>query len=164
MKRQTVIATVTAVLLLPALLTACSGPPPGADEATASAAASSDDHGREIAECMRGKGYDMDDPQGDSLKLAPPAGADLDQWQRDLDACLPSSGPGAVPGAAQPLPGEEEAQREYASCVREHGFEDFPDGQAEQRDYHPADAATFEGISATCSEDAYAGVLERGGR
>lgn len=154
----TVCSIVAAVLLLPGLLTACSTSAPADGVTTAKGSSSA---GSSLAACMRGKGYDMEDPSsaGSTQSLSAPEGVDADQWKADLTTCLDSGGAGeAEYKPAKPMPGLEEAQAKATECIRANGFEDYPDDQAGQMAYKPSDEETFTGVITRCNEEAFAGL------
>ncbi|WP_413602931.1 hypothetical protein [Curtobacterium sp. Curtsp57] len=158
LRSRSAVAVLAGLLLLPALLTACSSTP---DTGSAPRAGDSGNSGAvELASCMRDKGYDMEDPSSSGgLQLSPPDGVDADQWRSDLVAC---TGDGKAPGeanVAKPMPGMEDMARAMAECMRDNGFSDYPDDQGDQASYTPSgDASTFADVEQTCGEKAYASM------
>ncbi len=130
--------TVSALLAIALLATACAGDPSGPGVAgegassTPSASPSGNPRDAELAyaQCMREHGIsDFPDPQpGGGIAIQAEPGSDLDpnnpQFKAADDACK-----SLLP---QP-PSEEEQQQEFedmlrfAQCMREHGITDFPD-------------------------------------
>ncbi|OII29599.1 hypothetical protein BIU98_10255 [Curtobacterium sp. MMLR14_010] len=154
------LATATAVLLLPALLTACSGGSPDSDEtATGSSTTGSAAKGSSLASCMRDQGYDMPDPDGSrsTMQLSAPDGVDPDQYRDDLKNCLgDGTEAGDVP-AAKPMGPEPEQARKAAACIRDHGFADYPDDEEGKIQYRPDDEAAFDEVARSCDAEAFGG-------
>lgn len=153
---RTALALLAGALLLPALLTACSAEPDHGAASDGPAAPG----GTALASCMRDQGYDMEDPSSGQLSLSPPDGVDADQWREALVSCSGSGSAGAGDGqAAQPMPGMDGMARALGECVRDAGYDDYPDEAEEQAAYTPSgDTATFESVQQTCSDEAYATV------
>ncbi|WP_420366349.1 hypothetical protein AAEP80_06055 [Curtobacterium sp. L3-7] len=151
------IALVAGLLLLPGLLVACSSNAPTVRESASGAG----QKGATIAECMRGKGYDMADPSGKSETISVPEGVDQEQWSADLTECA-GAGSGAGDGvqAAKPMAGMEEQLQQAAKCIRENGFADYPDDEEGWLSYKPGDQATFDDVAKTCHEEA-SGPVEK---
>jgi hypothetical protein len=166
-RSRTVVAVLAGVLLVPGLLTACSSTPhddSASSGGSSSGGASKNSGAVELASCMRDKGYDMEDPSSSGgLQLSPPDGVDADQWRTDLVAC---TGDGKGAGEAQvakPLPGMEDMARDMAECMRENGFPDYPDDSGDQVGYQPSgDESTYDDVSQTCGEKAYASMQKPG--
>ncbi|QZQ56006.1 hypothetical protein KZI27_03910 [Curtobacterium sp. TC1] len=152
-RTRSLLALAAAAFLLPSLLAACTaGPDDEADTAPGSAV-----KGSSLAECMRGKGYDMPDPSGggSTMRLSVPDGADPEQYQSDLAECLgDDEGAGDVK-AAKPMPGSEETLREVAECIRDGGFSDYPDDEGGQRAYRADDSAAFDEVARACTDEAF---------
>ncbi|WP_144756410.1 hypothetical protein [Curtobacterium pusillum] len=148
---RTTVSVLAGVLLLPGLLAACSSAPDtsNASDGPANAGAAA------LAECMRDKGYDMEDPSSGGLKLSPPDGVDADQWREALVGCT-GKGSGAGEAApAQALPGGEDMARAIGECMRKAGYEDFPDDLKSQASYTPSgDTTAFDRDQVTCAEEA----------
>jgi hypothetical protein len=124
-------ALAATAVLLPALLAGCSttdapgstSSPSVADTASASS---------QLGECLRDAGYNVPDPDlGQGVVIAPPKGADPERYAEDFSACrakLPESqGGGSQEPSAEELAEQQKADMKVAECVREKGFEDFPD-------------------------------------
>jgi hypothetical protein len=166
-RSRTVVAVLAGVLLVPGLLTACSSTPhhdSASRGGSSSGGASKNSGAVALASCMRDKGYDMEDPSSSGgLQLSPPDGVDADQWRTDLVAC---TGDGKGAGEAQvakPLPGMEDMARDMAECMRENGFPDYPDDSGDQVGYQPSgDESTYDDVSQTCGEKAYASMQKPG--
>lgn len=143
---------VAALLLAPAILTACSSDKPD------SAPSPERDTASAFFSCMRDKGYDVPDPTADqkSVSLEVPDGVDPSQYRDDMAGCAKSSGAGDA--AAQPLPGAGKEWEKTVSCVREHGFPDFPDDMDAAASFAPADTSTYEDVLETCSTGEAAGA------
>jgi hypothetical protein len=138
---------VTAAVAL-AVLAGCSpGTPTAAPPSTSSTASEVEilALGKEVAQCIRDNGLPgFPDPFFEDGKLElPPVDSNVeqqgqailegpcrDQWQR-LEQLLPEEGSGdeeQKEGERQPMGEEDLAKlREYAKCVREHGFPTWPD-------------------------------------
>jgi len=154
-KKTTTIALVAGLLLLPGLLVACSSNAPTVRESASGAG----QKGSTIAECMRGKGYDMADPSGKSETISVPKGVDQEQWSADLTECSgAASGAGDGVQAAKPMAGMEKKMQQAAKCIRENGFADYPDDEAGWMSYEPGDQATFDDVAKTCDEKAFGSV------
>ncbi|WIE65351.1 hypothetical protein DEI99_002135 [Curtobacterium sp. MCLR17_036] len=151
--RSLLATAAVAVVLLPGLLAGCSSAEDtDADGPTVGSA----QKGASLAECMRGKGYEMADPasNGGTVEFGLPDGADPEQYQSDLKACL-GDGEGAGDAtAAKPMPGFEEKMQQAAACLRERGFADYPDDQEGQRAYRPEDPTAFDEAARACNEEA----------
>jgi hypothetical protein len=124
-------ALAATAVLLPALLAGCSttdAPGSTSSPSVADAASASS----QLGECLRDAGYNVPDPDlSKGVVVAPPEGADPDRYAEDFDACrskLPESQGG---GSQEPSDAEvaewQKTQLKVAECVREKGFEDFPD-------------------------------------
>lgn len=118
-------------VLLPALLAGCSttdgsgtAPSPTATDAASASA--------QLGQCLRDAGYDVADPDlSKGVVVTPPKGADPDRYAEDFDVCrseLPESqGGGSQKASAAEVAEFQKAQLKVAECVREKGFDDFPD-------------------------------------
>jgi hypothetical protein len=149
------------VVLLPGLLAACSSGTPKTDATTA---AGGKDKGVSMAECMRGKGYDMDDTEatgsGGSVQLSVPDGVDKDQWMADMKKCMgPVTGAGESGKSgvtdAKPGPGDAGKEKQYVKCIRDNGFADYPDDPASRGTYQPDDQDAFADVEETCTDKAF---------
>jgi hypothetical protein len=126
--------SVSALLAIVLLATACEGGPSGPGVAgqgassTPSASPSGDRRDAELAyaRCMRGHGIsDFPDPQpgGGPIQVGPGSNWNTPQFNAADDACK----------SLLPIPSAEEQQQEFedmlrfAQCMREHGIADFPD-------------------------------------
>jgi len=121
---------ITAALLVPALA-ACAPdatPTPGSSTPTSASGSTA----ALLGGCLRDAGYDVDDALlATEGVVAPPAGVDVEAYSDALSACreqLPAEQGGGVdqPSAAD-LAEQQEANLAVAECVREKGFDDFPD-------------------------------------
>ena len=132
-KTKTNITLAAAVALLPGLLAACSGAPSAVS--TSEATNGNSRNGSSLASCMRDKGYDMADPKSGAETLSAPEGVDKEQWSTDFNDCFgaPEAGAGDGFKAGGRLPAA--AAAEAAACIRDKGFEDFPDSGTEQDQY-----------------------------
>lgn len=157
-------AVIAAVLLLPALLAGCSGggttsdpsPTPSAHAAGA------------VGDCMRDKGYDIDDSElagkpaaGGGAGFAVPDGVDPDQWTADLVTCSGAAVEAGRAQAAKPLPGASDA---FAKCLRDGGFDDYPDDESARATYHPADQDAFDRVSEECDDEVVKDLEQSGKR
>lgn len=135
--RNTVTTVLAAALLLvaPLSLTACSGPTP-ADGATAADTARG--IGAKWGACMRDAGFDVEDPsdaQVSSGVVSAPQGADQQAFQRQAATCSEQQGVERQDSSEQ-----QKWAREYeqvASCIRDHGFEDYPAQRPGALDLNP---------------------------
>ncbi|MDG4834038.1 hypothetical protein O7627_32745 [Solwaraspora sp. WMMD1047] len=107
----------------------------GAGVASASPAAelSEDERRLKFAECLRGQGLDVPDPEPGQRGPRFNFGEDVDpqQVRAAAEACrefAPNGGEGV-----QLDPEQVEAVRELAKCMRENGVPDFPDPAADGR-------------------------------
>jgi hypothetical protein len=121
---------IAAALLAPAL--AACAPDQGASSGTSSPAAASGSTTALLGSCLREAGYDVDDAQLEMEGVvAPPKGTDLDAFSEALSACrdqLPADQrSGDDEPSAADLAELQEANLAVAECVREKGFEEFPD-------------------------------------
>ncbi len=153
MQKSNVIAVSSTVLLASVLLVGCSGTAGSTSRPSDPSARA--DAGVAIAECMRGKGHEYEDPaQGDTAEVAIPDGVDAAAYSRDLDACIAEHGDHSA-GDAQEAPDAREKAVESAQCIRERGFPDFPDDQDGQRRYRPSDQQIFDSAAKACDEEVY---------
>lgn len=90
-----------------------------------------EERGRQFAECMRGEGVDMPDPetQADGKRVLRVGGTDQeidkDKLNAAMEKCrkyLPNGGEPRTPS-----PEELEKMRKFAQCMRDNGVPDFPD-------------------------------------
>ncbi len=105
-------------------------------------------------ECMRSAGFDVPDPADEELAsgvVRTPPGADEQAFGTSAKACQQKLG----------LKGTDDAQRQtwerqydqVASCIREHGFADFPEqepGTLNPGDYARAQEPAFEKTFSDC--------------
>lgn len=155
MQKKSVIAVAAALALLPGALVGCSaGSGPGAPSSGGSGGPGASAKGAGLASCLRDKGYDMPDPDsgGSTMTFAAPDGVDEEQWGTDLDACLEEAGVGDAAGGAAPIV-DREQQRQLARCIRDHGFEDYPDDEQGQQTYEPSDAQALQDAESTCFDE-----------
>lgn len=159
-RTRSLIAIAAAVVLLPGLLAACSSNAPDTVDTKAPGS-----KGATTASCMRDKGYEMDDPTAGGAggtAFSVPEGVDKDQYMADLQKCMGSeSSSGAAgsgesgSGGAKSLPGGEKMAKEAAKCIREHGFEDYPDDMEAAGGYEPDDEDAFADVSKQCNDEAF---------
>jgi hypothetical protein len=119
MRRFLVVRALLVALVAAACATACHSPSTAGGAPTGGTAAKSV---RDFARCMREHGQNVPDPDPNSgnLTLTQPPGAPA-AWNAARQACqhfLPDNGAPAAPD-----PGELEALRRYAACMRDHGIE-----------------------------------------
>lgn len=155
-RRLSAITTLAAgALLLPALLAGCSAGQSGSDATDGATTATAS----KVGACMRDEGYDFDDADAPDaanqkdLHLQPPQGVDAQQWAQDLIECSGGSSTESTGGAAKvadPVPG---ASKRIAECVRDAGFDDYPDAEDERPQYHPADQDTFDRTLHDCQDE-----------
>lgn len=152
-KTNAIVAVAAAVLLLPGLLTACSGSPSDSSSDTPKAGGKP---GTSMSECMRGKGYDMPDPDAGSKTqtLSAPDGVDEEQWTTDLQSCMGSGG-GAGEGFKPAQAGSPEQEKRVNECIRKNGFSDYPDDADAKQSYKPDDEAAFDDVTSKCLTEAF---------
>ena len=170
-KHGAVTAALAGLAVLPVLLAGCSGGGGGdgaGPTASPSAAADTRPSAAELGDCMRDKGYDVDDSEvggsgtGGGARLAVPEGVDPAKWSDDLIACAGSTGAGEAP-AAQPIPGNDELLRKTAACIRDGGFPDYPDDLEDRRRWEPGDADAFDRVARDCDDEVFGDEWERVG-
>jgi hypothetical protein len=152
--RSLLATAAVAVVLLPGLLAGCTS---REDDEAAGPTAGSARQGATLAECMRGKGYDMPDASssGKTMQFGVPDDVDPEQYQHDLKECVGDGGGAGDARAAKPMPGLAEKMQQAAECVREGGFVDYPDDQEGQQSYRPDDEAAFDEVARACDEEAF---------
>lgn len=100
-----------------------------APSASASSAASDADQQLKFTQCLRDNGLDVPDPEpGSSRPNINFGDIDQDKLQAALEKCrtlMPNGGQGQ-----QLDPAQVEQRRKLAQCIRENGFPDFPDPDA----------------------------------
>jgi hypothetical protein len=149
-------ALLAGALLLPGVLAACTTD--GADDTATSGPPAAGANAAKIGSCLRDKGYDVDDSQfsGSTVEVAPPAGVDPQAYIKDLTACSPDGGAAPDSSERQALQAENaKKDTEFAACIRDKGFDDYPDGQQERQDYAPSDPDAFSEVEETCVADVY---------
>ncbi|MCJ1714099.1 hypothetical protein [Curtobacterium sp. VKM Ac-2922] len=158
--RAQIVALTAAALLLPAVLAGCSSSPDGSASGAPSAGAGSADRAAsKTAACMRAKGYDMADPSAGKFSVGRPDGVDPAQWDADFAACAGTGGhaaPGTATGDDSEFPDQDLVRRakKVAACLREHGYEDFPDSLDAQATYQvPGDPDAFDEAGTACGRD-----------
>ncbi|MCA5922341.1 hypothetical protein [Curtobacterium oceanosedimentum] len=151
--RSLLATAAVAVVLLPGLLAGCSS----AEDTDADGSTVAAGKGATLAECMRGKGYDMADPSsgGQTMQFGAPDGVDPEQYQADLKECIGDGGGAGDGKMAKPMEGAAEQQRQAAACIREGGFSDYPDDEAGRQAYQPDDRAAFDEVARACDEEAF---------
>jgi len=79
----------------------------------------------------------MADPKSGADTLSVPEGVDKEQWSGDLKYCLGEHESEAGAGDGFKAGGRlsAAAAAEAAACIRDKGFEDFPDSGTEQDQY-----------------------------
>lgn len=148
---RAVLAAAALLAALPLALSACSSADPGPDSTSTSTAQGV---GAKWGECMRSAGFDVPDPADEELAsgvVRTPAGADEQAFGDAARTCQQDLG----------LKGADDAQRQtwerqydqVASCIREHGFADFPEqepGTLNPGDYARASEPAFEQTFSDC--------------
>lgn len=128
---------------LPFLLIACSGPSESSTAARADAGA-----GATWGACMRDAGFDVPDPDDATVAsgvTSGPAGVDQAAFSEAAKTCAQRAGVEPASDADH-----QKWSRQYtqvASCIREHGYPDFPeqkDGGISTMDYPRAQEPAFE--------------------
>lgn len=107
--------------------------------------------GLSLSECMRTKGYDMSDTEAAprNQTLAPPPGVDAEQWKQDFQACAEGDAGAGESGVAPATRLTTAQMQRLARCMREHGFEDFPDEP--NTAYTPDDPDAYRQVSEQCT-------------
>ena len=130
-----------ALLLSTVLLGACGQGTDGAGESVAGAASGGggssataperslnpEEAGLQFARCMRANGVDMPDPEpgtGGRMGIPLDGSVDVEELQAAREACEEFAPAGTGSGAMDPQ--AQDAMREFAGCMREHGV-DVPD-------------------------------------
>ena len=168
--------TVAAALLLGLALAGCGS---GGDEsevasasggtatpgASASSTLSQEDRAVKFAQCMREHGVDVPDPKPGQKGVrftAEPGGKH--ELESAMEACRKYS-PQATESPGQAKKRQENA-RKFAACMREHGVEDFPDPEPDQKgiqvDKSLASDPDFEDAQKAC-QDILGGKRKQGG-
>jgi hypothetical protein len=141
------------------LLAGCAGGPDTVGERSTPRV----DRGAETAACMREKGYEMADPEQGWFSVGAPEGVDREQWAQDLADCAGSDDAGSASGATEASPGDQEKRREVASCIRDHGYEDYPDDLAIGEPWTPpGDQDAFDEVSEQCATQAWGAAGPQG--
>jgi hypothetical protein len=123
----------TAALVLAPVLAACSqsGAPTESSTSASSGSTSSSTINAQLGSCLRDAGFDVDDADlHEGRVVAPPHGVDPDAYVSALESCredLPLGQGGVEAPSAADLAALQAANLEVARCMREKGFEDFPD-------------------------------------
>jgi hypothetical protein len=150
-RSRALLATSIALLLIPAALTGCS-------QSSDKGATSSDDSSfdsSEYASCLRERGYDVEDS---SDGLAMDSGGDLEAFEADSKECTKQAGgSGESNSSLADDPETKEQFRKLAQCMRDNGFEDYPDDLAAMQKFEPADQQAFATVAEKCSDEAGTG-------
>jgi hypothetical protein len=104
---------------------------PDATKATAAAAPGGDDSGLKFSQCMRDQGMTwFPDPGSDGgLKVSVPEGTDQGAYDKAEEACK-SFAPGSGSGSGQLSDEDLGKIRQMAQCMRDEGFANYPDPDA----------------------------------
>ncbi|RFA07124.1 hypothetical protein B7R21_16845 [Subtercola boreus] len=144
-------AAIVAVPLLLVALVGCSNPTAQTQKSSPSASSSVEDYELAFADCMRGQGVDMPDPDDTDSSVAanndPAFGA-------AVQACITELGPG--PGGSGTTTTDEQFQSDLllAACLRENGIE-VPDPKPGEAISLPMDSA--RDILQKCADEAQTG-------
>ncbi|QCR42528.1 hypothetical protein C1N91_02180 [Curtobacterium sp. SGAir0471] len=145
-------AVLTAVALLAALplaLSACSSADPGADSTSAAQGV-----GAKWGDCMRSAGFDVPDPADEELAsgvVRTPPGADEQAFGEAARTCQQDLGLKSADDAQRQT--WERQYSQVASCIREHGYADFPEqepGVLSTGEYARASEPAFEKTFQDC--------------
>lgn len=157
----TTLGVLAALLLVPGLLTGCSGgngDGPGSGSGPSSSAGHAATAAK-LGDCMRKKGHDVSDDDlavsGGKARFAVPDGVDAQQWTDDLATCAGTSASAGQAAQVTTPPGYEEADEKATACIREQGFDDYPDDEEARGSYHPADEGTFTTVAKKCYDEAF---------
>jgi hypothetical protein len=153
-RRPALLAVGVGALLLPGLLAGCSSTPTdegGTGSATRAAGSSAS---AQLGQCLRDAGFEVDDPDYEpgGAVMVPP-GPDGEAYADQFETCreqLPESETGGSRTTTDTA-GLQEARLEVAQCMRDAGFDDFPD---------PVDGVFRDGLSLN-SENGMAEALGR---
>jgi hypothetical protein len=94
------------------------------------------------AECMRGEGIDMPDPEGPGQGISIDGNGDMAAFDQASEKCMTELGDPPAMSAEEKAAMDAqnmEAMREIASCYRENGYE-MPDPKAGEAPQFPEDA------------------------
>ncbi|KQS09226.1 hypothetical protein ASG04_10170 [Curtobacterium sp. Leaf183] len=123
--RRILIAAATIAVLMPLSLSACStSSDAGSGSSTASGV------GAKWGACMRDAGFEVEDPDDASVEAGlskPPAGVDGAEFADASSSCSDEAGIERSSSADHQKWARQYAQ--VASCIRENGYDDFPEQQ-----------------------------------
>lgn len=77
----------------------------------------------DFAECMRGQGIDMPDPEPGRAAEAVGPGDDMDAYSAASEVCLEELGEPPIPGGDEAIEEQRESNLELAQCFRENGID-----------------------------------------
>jgi hypothetical protein len=153
-RRRVTAALLTTGVLVPALLTGCSSSPPSTSGTTA--AASSD--AARVGQCVRDRGYDVDDSDFSSPGRYPaPEGLSpdrLEEYDRAVGECAAGTSLAAPSADGATAPEFERQLLALTACLRDAGYPDvadpvdgvwFPDPDRQ-------DDAAYQAASDACGE------------
>jgi hypothetical protein len=120
---------IAAALLVPTLAACAPDPEPGPASTRAAGASSAS---VVLGSCMREAGFDVPDEHfANTGVVAPPQGVDVEAYVEAFDECRETLPVDQGGGSQRPSPEDlavlQEANLEVARCVRDKGFDDFPD-------------------------------------
>lgn len=146
-------STTTAIALVlaaPLLLSACST----SSTSSPTVAETASGLGAKWGACMRDAGFDVQDPSDAEVQqglFRVPEGADEESFGEQSGRCSEAAGVERADSSQ-----EQDWARQYArvaDCIRERGFDDFPEqtpGTIDLQGYPRAQEPEFEQVSAAC--------------
>lgn len=132
------LATIVAAVVLPLALAGCSTSAASSDTASDATSSSAAGIGARWGACMRDAGLDVEDPSDALVRsgtVVAPSGTDPERFSTAAQTCSERLGV-----ERQDRSERDEWARQYdqvASCIRENGYEDFPEQQSGTIDTSP---------------------------
>ncbi|WIE76092.1 hypothetical protein [Curtobacterium sp. MCSS17_007] len=143
------LAAALVVAALPFGLAACSS-----QDTTSDAPTTAQGIGAKWSACMRAGGFEVADASDDEVRsgvVRSPEGADAEAWEERAGTCSQQLG---IEGTSDQQ--AQQWEREYAavaSCIRENGYDDFPEqqpGSINTGDYPRATEPRFDEVFQEC--------------
>lgn len=147
---RALIAAALLLCTLPLGLAACSTSSTGGDTVADSSAGV----GAAWGSCMREAGFDVEDPDDalvESGMSRTPAGVDGQEFSKASSVC--SQKAGVERSSSAELQKWERQYAKVASCIRDHGYDDFPEQQAgglSTEGYARAEEPEFDRVFRDC--------------
>ncbi|MBT2502654.1 hypothetical protein [Curtobacterium sp. ISL-83] len=163
-RTRAVLVTAILAAVLPLSLASCSS-----DSSGTTAAEAVSGVGTRWGACMRDAGFDVQDPSDEIVErgaYSRPEGVDAAGFDTAAAGCSEQLG---IEGSSSAQ--KQQWARQYdqvASCVREHGYEDYPEQQPGALDFNPSNyprAAEpgFEKVTAECLQEFAPDTIMQGG-